>query len=270
MSATACLAPAAPLRPRARSIFLPKEHGSWSLALEPVALGLLVAPSLAAGGLAITATALFFGRRPVKLALDSAAPADRRRAAVGTLLLFAVIAAGGFALAIEPGGLTALWPLALALPFAGLFALFDAQGSGRAAFAEVAGATAFAAIPAACATLAGWSTPAALALGALSLARSVPAVLLVRGCLRRRKYGDFAALMAGPIAAAVALLGIGELYRAMLVPVLAVIAAAVLFLRAVWFTSPVAAAWSAKRVGIAEVFVGLGYLVVLFLGWHLT
>ena len=36
--------------------FWPKEHGSWSLALEPVALGLLVAPSPA--GLALATAAL--------------------------------------------------------------------------------------------------------------------------------------------------------------------------------------------------------------------
>ena len=39
---------------------LPKEHGSWSLALEPVAFGLLVAPSAAGAALALAAGLGFF------------------------------------------------------------------------------------------------------------------------------------------------------------------------------------------------------------------
>jgi hypothetical protein len=50
-------------------LILPKEHGSWSLALEPLALGLLAAPSLAGGPLAIAAIAGFFLRRPLKILL---------------------------------------------------------------------------------------------------------------------------------------------------------------------------------------------------------
>ena len=38
-------------RPMLRSVALPTEHGGWGLTLEPVLLGLLVAPSVA--GLAI-------------------------------------------------------------------------------------------------------------------------------------------------------------------------------------------------------------------------
>ena len=40
-----------------RAVVLPKEHGSWSLAFEPVALGLLAAlggPMLAAGAMALS------------------------------------------------------------------------------------------------------------------------------------------------------------------------------------------------------------------------
>jgi len=54
-----------------RSVFLPKEHGSWSLALEPVAFGLLIVPSLAGGSLAVSATAAFFIRRPLKSLLKA-------------------------------------------------------------------------------------------------------------------------------------------------------------------------------------------------------
>ena len=39
---------------------LPNEHGSWSLALEPLALGLLVAPSAAGAALGLAAACGFF------------------------------------------------------------------------------------------------------------------------------------------------------------------------------------------------------------------
>src|SRR5215471_15740861 len=62
---------------QAANLVLPKEHGSWSLALEPVALGLFVAPSVAGGALALTAVTVFFLRRPLKLGL--ATKTDPRR-----------------------------------------------------------------------------------------------------------------------------------------------------------------------------------------------
>jgi hypothetical protein len=50
-------------------VALPSEHGGWSLTLEPVALGLLVAPSWP--GLALGAAALvaFVARTPLKVVL---------------------------------------------------------------------------------------------------------------------------------------------------------------------------------------------------------
>ena len=61
----------------AAQLTLPKEHGSWSLALEPVAFGLLVAPSAAGAALALAAVSGFFLRRPLKFAL--AAKSDSRQ-----------------------------------------------------------------------------------------------------------------------------------------------------------------------------------------------
>src|SRR5438067_8458307 len=38
-----------------RAVVIPSEHGGWGLTLEPALLGLLVAPSIAGGALAIAA-----------------------------------------------------------------------------------------------------------------------------------------------------------------------------------------------------------------------
>ena len=57
-------APTKSPRPSLRALLLPREHGSWSLALEPLALGLIAAPSWPGAALALAALALFFARRP--------------------------------------------------------------------------------------------------------------------------------------------------------------------------------------------------------------
>src|SRR5688572_20448088 len=101
--------PVPPPRPGAArpvSVFLPKEHGSWSLALEPLALGLLIAPSWAGGALAGAVLAGFFVRRPLKAAFT--ADLQRRREARGGLALLGMLALAGLFEAGVLGGWSAL------------------------------------------------------------------------------------------------------------------------------------------------------------------
>jgi len=250
----------APPVPPASSIFLPKEHGSWSLALEPVALGLFVAPSWAGGALAMAALAGFFARRPLKTAF-SPAPSSRRAAARTTLVLLGTLAVAGVVETLLLGAPRALWPLWCAAPLGGLFVFFDSRGESRAAAAELAGSAAFAFVPAAFATLAGWSAPAALALAAVALTRSVPTVLVVRAFLRARKSGDIPGGF--PLVAAVAAaLSLGALAILDLVPVWTPVPAGVLLVRAVVLLDFSRPTWTARRVGLAE--AGLGALYVAF------
>lgn len=254
--------------PERSPVFLPKEHGSWSLAFEPLALGLLAAPSPAGGALATAALAGFFLRRPLKVALAPGS-AVRRRDARETVVMLSALAVAGLFESLVFGGLTALWPLLLAAPFGGLFVHFDARNDSRAAGAELAGSAAFAFLPAAFATLAGWPWRAALALAALALARSVPAVLTVRACLRlgRRRSAD----VLTPLAAAILALGVlGYLAAQPLVPRLAVGLAALLLLRTVFFVTPLRPAWPARRVGLIEAVLGVIYVGTLVLAYRLS
>jgi hypothetical protein len=50
-----------------RTVALPHEHGGWGLTLEPVLLGLLVAPSVAGGALGAAAVLAFLVRTPLKV-----------------------------------------------------------------------------------------------------------------------------------------------------------------------------------------------------------
>lgn len=258
-----------PLPPPTQSLgvgFLPKEHGSWSLALEPIALGLLAAPSRAGGALALAAVAGFFARRPLKLAL-AAAPSARRGAARELVVLLSALAATGFFEAIVLGGLAPLWPLLLVAPGGALFVYFDAQNDSRAAAAEIAGTTAFALLPAAFATLAGWPPAFALALAAAMGARSLPTVLTVRHYLRRAKGQPVRPLLPAT-AGVLAVAGTGWLAGRGLLPGLAAALAALLLLRSLVFLAPFAPRWPARRIGIIEAIVGLAYVVAVGAACH--
>jgi len=253
-----------------KSLLLPKEHGSWSLAFEPVALALLVAPSGAGAAVAAAVAAGFFTRRPLKLALTLPA-ADPRRATAGWLALAgALLALAALTVAAFLGYGHGLWPLLLAVPFGAAFLWFDLRNEMREAEAELAGSSAFALTPAAFATLAGWAPAPALALAALMLARSVPTVLLVRTCLRLSK-GQAAARSAPVVAATVALLLIGALGWRQLVPAAAVVLGVVFWLRGCWLVSAFRPAWPARRIGVLEAVLGtiqVGVLAAAYAGFH--
>jgi hypothetical protein len=245
------------MRGPALSVFLPKEHGSWSLVLEPLALGLLIAPSPAGGALAVAALAGFFVRRPFKALFVPAA--TRRPGAASAVGLFAAITAAALAIVVVLGGVTPLWPLLVAAPLAGVFAWFDAQNGSRAAAAEVAGSAAFAIMPAVLATLAGWSAGAALALGCFALVRSVPTVLSVRCSLRRAK-GEATGFVLPVLAAAGAAGAVSLLAAFHFVSGWTMLPAWGLFARTLWFASAWHPAWPARRVGMFEAVLGLLYV----------
>jgi hypothetical protein len=187
-----------------RDLVKPKEHGSWSLAFEPLALALLVAPSRPGFLLGIAIIVAFFLRRPVKIACRETRPA-RRAAARRITLAGAVLAFACAAAAVLVGNIAStLWLIPSAL--GGVFFLaFDLRNAGREQTAEAVGAAAFAFLPAAFAVLAGWSAAEALALGAIMIGRAVPTVLTVRAALRNAKsveHHHCAPVLAGFIAVA--------------------------------------------------------------------
>src|SRR6478735_8924592 len=95
--------PGRAVSPPVATIFLPREHGSWFLVLEPLALGLLIAPSWAGGALAAATLAGFFARRPLKPAFASA-PSLRRQIARETLVMWCALAFAGMFEVVVLGG----------------------------------------------------------------------------------------------------------------------------------------------------------------------
>lgn len=255
-----------PRRPTWRSVALPAEHGSWSLVLEPLVLGLLAAPSIGGLLLALAALCAFLLYRPAKLGLS-----DRRRGrryprtvlaerfAAGFGAAAVALAAGGVALA----GAIALWPAAIALPFAAAYVLLDLR-PGRALAAEIAAPLAFGATAAVVALAGGTSTLLAAALWLAAVARALPAVLYVRARLRAERQESW---RAAPALAAhvVALAAIGAPVAGGVLGAPAAVAYALLLARAGVGLSPWRRPATARRVGVTE--IAWGVVTVLLVAW---
>ncbi len=256
---------------RIRAIALPVEHGGWGFLLEPILLGLLVSPSWAGLGIAIAATAIFLVHQPLRIAVK-----DRRNHrrvprtklaeafAAGYVLAAGIAFAAALALSHGPIGL----PLLLALPFAAWQGLYDATGRSRAALAELAGAVALGASGSMIVLATGWPTAPALALWALLAARSVTSILYVRDRLRleRGKPHQRAVTLAAHV---VALVVIGGLALAGLLPWTCVAVFAVLFARAAYGLSRFRRPLAPKFVGFQELGYGALLIVVTALGFAL-
>jgi hypothetical protein len=249
----------------ARAVFLPREHGSWSIALEPIALGLLVVPTAAGVGLSLAAASVFFARRPLRSLVLQPGP---RHAALAATALLGLFAAAGLAGATIMAGPASLWPLLLAAPFGALFLAFDLRRDPRAAVAEAAGAAAFSMVPAAIAAAGGWPARPALALGAVMCARSVPTVVLVRGAVRRAK-GLAGTDSAGSVASLLGLAVLAALPLMSLAPWTVAALGFLLLVRAVAIASARPDQLPPRRLGIAEAIVGVVFILTVWAAYRL-
>ena len=175
---------------RWRSIGLPTEHGGWGFTLEPILLGLLVAPTWAGLGLAVATAAVFLARRPVKLVstdLVRKRRLPRTRIALWFALSYGVLAAGGLALAILTADGPFWWALIAAAPFAAVSLRADAQSRNRGLLPELAGGIAMGSAAAAIAMAADWDWAPAFGLWLVLAARSYAAIIFARAQVRRAK-----------------------------------------------------------------------------------
>ncbi|HEU5087735.1 MAG TPA: YwiC-like family protein [Roseiflexaceae bacterium] len=249
---------------RLRLVALPTEHGGWSFLLEPIALGLLVAPSLAGLLLGIAAVGVFLTRHPLTVALG-----DRRRGkryprtiwAERFALLYGLVALVAFGTALL---LTmSFWPaLLLAAPLALMQFVHDLRKQSRALLAEVAGAWALAAAATALALAGGMALVPALGLWCVLAARAAPAIMYVRTRIQRlRGHAGAAwpALLAHTIGLAVVLC----LAAFAICSWLAVLALALLLGRAFYGLAP-------ERVAVRPATIGMQELAFAALTVFLT
>lgn len=250
------------------TVALPNEHGGWGLSLEPVALGLVLAPSAASLCLAVATVGAFLARHPLKIAAG-----DRRRgrrfprtaAAERFALLYGAVAASSFAAAVALAPSEEfLLPLAFAAPLAAVQLLYDFTGRSRALLPELSGATALASVAAACALASGWPLAPALGLWAVLAARVAPTILYVRArlMLLHGKEAAAAPVVAAHAAAALAVFALALIGVA---PWLAFAASVALLARAVLGFAE-SAPVTAKRIGVRELAFGVMTVTALAAG----
>lgn len=248
---------------RIRNVAIPTEHGGWGFVLEPIVLGLLVAPSWSGLLLGLAAFSGFLARQPMKYAMvDRGRDREvaRTPVAVRFFILYATLAAAFLASSIAIGGTKMLLPIAIAAPLGLIQVWYDGKNRSRTLLPELTGPIAIASVTPAIAIADGWSLVPAFALWVLLGARALPSILYVRARLRLERGTEVAKAgvifaHAAAVAAGVALLTAGS------GSMLAVAALVVLFARAAHGLSPWRGKVSARGVGFRE--IGYGAVAVV-------
>ncbi|MER3490082.1 MAG: hypothetical protein C4328_09340 [Meiothermus sp.] len=257
-------------QPRAKiplkTIALPNEHGGWGFTLEPVLLGLLVAPTWPGLGLGVFALAAFLTRHPLKLWLADVRKGKRfpRTPVAGRFALaYGTLGVLGLLLAFSGARGPFYWPLLAALPLVALQLWFDAHNQGRNLLPEVSGATAMGSIAAAIALAAGMEPRMALGLWLVLAMRALVAIFYARTQVMRARGVP---VKLGPAYAAEALalglLTLAAVFR--LVPWLSVLAIGLLLSFSLYtFSRPPV---PARVVGWTQLGFGLLVVVLTALG----
>lgn len=162
--------------------------------MEPVILGLLVAPSGSGYALGAVALLIFMSRTPGKVALvdrrrDHWRPRSQRAAMVASIELVLIGVLG--AVAVVTAEASFWWPLAVAAPLFVGEVIFDIRSRGRRLVPELAGAIGAGSMAAAIALAGGAIAEVAAGLWLVIAARAVAAVSFVRVQLRRAKGQEF-------------------------------------------------------------------------------
>lgn len=253
---------------RWQAVALPAEHGGWSLVIEPILVGLLVAPTWGGLCLGLAGFFAFLAHQPVKISLlDRKRGRAYARTQLAARFAFLYLGLGivFLGLAVWLVSLRPLLPLALAVPLMLIFGIYD-QRPGRHWQAELSAPIAFAAIAASIPLAAGWSWPTAVALWVVMAARSAPSILYVRSRLRLGK-GKEAQRKRAWLAHLIALVVVAVLVGWNLLPETAVIAMIILLSRALIGLSRYRRNWSTKTLGFVEIGLGLMTVLLVALGY---
>ncbi len=256
----------ASVRPPWRAVAIPSEHGGWGLTLEPVLLGLLVAPSVAGAFLGLGALVAFLARTPLKLALiDSRRGRELQRTSMARRVLAVEVAVLAVcALGALLSGEAELWlPLLGAVPLVAVELWFDVRSRSRRLVPELAGAVGVSAVAAMIVLAAGETTTLAGALWLILAARALTAIPFVRDQvmqLHGRPSTPFAVL--GGDIGAVLLASTAATLHSGVIAGAATVGAIVIYQ---WITGRKPAA-SAVVLGVRQTVIGLTLVLITGLG----
>jgi hypothetical protein len=256
---------------RIKTIAIPPEHGAWGFLLEPILLGLGVAPSAAGFLLATAVIGVFLVRHPLKMAASDWRRGKRyarTRLAERFALGYGALAVIGGAAGVALAGLSVLLPLLLAIPLALVMFVGMVQNRGRDLATELAGACAMALAASSLALAGEKSLGVALALWGVLLARNVSSILYIRARLRL-ETGKPYALPPVLIANALSLIAVLALVLRGLIPALTLIAILILAGRAAYGLSPYRRRVRTQTLGFLEIGYGLLVVVLTVIGMAL-
>ena len=256
---------------RLRGLALPKEHGSWSILLEPLICGIAVAPSAAAPFIALLFVGGFLAHQPLRVCLTDLRNGRRMPHTVSAVILaalFLVITIVGLVGTWRITGFSSLVPLLAAAPLAVLQLGYDLAAKSRRAIPEIAGAVALSSSAAITAHAAGWSSAAALALWCVFACRLIPSLLYVRNrlLLEKRKASSVLWPVLAHFLALAAVFGMASVGSA---PKLAVFAFFVLLVRAAIGLSPWRLKLRAMQIGLLEITFGAITVLSVVIGQYL-
>jgi hypothetical protein len=248
------------------AVAMPTEHGGWGLTLEPVLLGLLIAPSWSGVALGAAALVAFVARTPMKVALVDRWRHRRlprtvlaERVAAVELTLLAGLVAVAFATAHD-----AFWiPIVIALPLVVVELWFDMRSRSRRLLPELAGAIGIGGVAAAIVLADGGEHALAAALWCIVAARAISSIPFVRLQLCRFKHQPYRRLTsdAAQGVAVVVAAGAVALDPRLVAGLVAIIALVLLQVWASHRPPPVAAV-----LGAQQVVAGLTVVLVTALG----
>lgn len=245
-----------------RTVAIPTEHGGWSLTLEPILLGLLVAWSWPGAALGAAAMLAFIARTPLKLVLvdrwrDRWLPRTTvaaRVAAVELLVLAALVA-----IAVLEADARFWWPLLAAAPLVAIELWFDMRSRSRRLLPELAGTVGIGSVAAAIALADSAETGLAVGLWVVVAARAGAAIPYARTQVFRARSRPYE-LWHSDLAQALAVVAATIAWVAEVVPLAAVIAIMVIALFNVGAVR--SAPRPAKIIGLQQMFFGLAVVGV--------
>ena len=245
-----------------RAVAVPTEHGGWSLTLEPVLLGLLVAWSWPGLSLGVAAMLAFLARTPLKLVLVDG---WRGRWLTRTTVTAQVAGAELLVLAtlITAAALTAdaqfWWPLLAAAPLVAIELWFDMRSRSRRLLPELAGTVGIGSVAAAIALADGNDTVVAMGLWIVVAARAAAAIPYARTQVFRTRGRPYQ-LGHSDLAQALAVIAVTTGWLVDAVPLAAAVAIAAV---AMFNVAAVRAApRPAKIIGLQQMFFGLAAVIV--------
>ena len=245
-----------------RAVAIPTEHGGWSLTLEPVLLGLLVAWSWPGLSLGVAAMLAFLARTPLKLVL-----VDGWRGRWLTRTTVAAQVAGAellvLATLVTAAALTAdaqfWWPLLAAAPLVAIELWFDMRSRSRRLLPELAGTVGIGSVAAAIALADGNDTVVAMGLWIVVAARAAAAIPYARTQVFRTRGRPYQ-LGHSDLAQALAVIAVTTGWLVDAVPLAAAVAIAAV---AMFNVAAVRAApRPAKIIGLQQMFFGLAAVIV--------